>query len=402
MENTTIEGLYTTSQTFVRRVDTKIHRYLYSQINWDNWLIAIKGARGVGKTTLILQHVKETFGDNLEKALYVSLDNMWFANHSLSELVEYHYTHGGTHIFIDEVHRYPHWQTVIKNMTDEYPDLHIVYTGSSMLRMDSREGDLSRRQLTYTLHGLSFREFMLFEQGEEWPVVPLEELLSHHLRIAMKLTENTRVLQYFERYLQYGYYPLFMRDKDGFGSRLQTVIRSVLTDDLPAVEDVTYATQQKVMRMLMILAERVPQTPKMNELYASLETNREQGLRMLSMLRRADLLQTLSSENKNLKSLSKPDKIYLNNPNLMNALTPRVDVGTLRETFFLNQLQAVSEVIYPKQGDFLVDHKYLFEVGGKNKTFEQIKDQPDSFLAIDGIETGHRNRIPLWMFGLLY
>lgn len=220
MENTTIEGLYTTSQTFVRRVDTKIHRYLYSQINWDNWLIAIKGARGVGKTTLILQHVKETFGDNLEKALYVSLDNMWFANHSLSELVEYHYTHGGTHIFIDEVHRYPHWQTVIKNMTDEYPDLHIVYTGSSMLRMDSREGDLSRRQLTYTLHGLSFREFMLFEQGEEWPVVPLEELLSHHLRIAMKLTENTRVLQYFERYLQYGYYPLFMRDKDGFGSRL--------------------------------------------------------------------------------------------------------------------------------------------------------------------------------------
>ena len=366
-------------------------------------MIAIKGARGVGKTTLILQHIKETFDEtNIEKALYVSLDNMWFANHTLSELVEYHHSHGGTHIFLDEVHRYPHWQTVIKTITDEYPDLHIVYTGSSVLRMDSHEGDLSRRQLTYNMHGLSFREFIRFEIGEKWPKITWDDLLSNHVGIAMKLTENTRVLLHFEHYLKYGYYPFYLRDIDGFDNRLQTVVRTVLTDDLTAVENITFATQQKVMRMLMILAEKAPQTPKMNELYALLETNREQGLRMLSMLQRAALLQTLSSENKNFSSLVKPDKIYLNNPNLMYALTSRVDIGTLRETFFLNQLSAMMEVNYPKQGDFLVGHKYLFEVGGKSKTFVQIKDMPNSFLAVDDIETGHRNRIPLWMLGLLY
>lgn len=403
MEDSSFESLYLASQTLVRRVSTDIHRYLHDKINWDNWLIAIKGARGVGKTTLVLQHIKETFGDdNPEKVLYVSLDNMWFANHTLSELVRYHYTHGGTHIFLDEVHRYPHWQTVIKNMTDEYPDLHITYTGSSMLRMDSHEGDLSRRQRTYTMHGLSFREFFLFETGEKWPTVTLEELFDSHLRIAMRLTEHTRVLPYFERYMKYGYYPFYKRDIDGFDVRLQTVIRTVLTEDLPAVEDITYSTQQKVMRMLMILAEKVPQTPKMNELYAILETNREQGLRMLSILQRAALLQTLSTEAKNLNGLAKPDKIYLNNPNLMYALSPRASIGTLRETFFLNQLSVGHGVNYPKQGDFYVDHRYLFEVGGPNKTFEQIKDQPDSFLAVDGIEMGHHNRIPLWMFGLLY
>lgn len=403
MENDSFESLYRLSQTLVRRVETDIHRYLYDQINWDNWLIAIKGARGIGKTTMVLQHIKETFeGNDLDKALYVSLDNMWFANRTLSELVEYHYTHGGTHIFLDEVHCYPHWQTVIKNMTDEYPDLHITYTGSSMLKMDSHEGDLSRRQLTYTMCGLSFREFMLFETGRKWPVVSLDELLSDHLRIAMDLTRDVRVLPFFELYLKYGYYPFYKRDLDGFDNRLQTVIRTVLADDLTAVENITYSTQQKLKRMLMILSERVPQTPKMNELYALLETNREQGYRMLSMLQRAALLQTLSAENKNMHSLNKPDKIYLNNPNLMYALTPRADIGTLRETFFCNQLSSIADVNYPKHGDFLVAHKYLFEVGGKGKSFEQIRDLPDSYLAVDGIETGHRNRIPLWMFGLLY
>ena len=403
MENSSFESLYRVSQALVRRIDTEVHRYLYDKINWDNWLVAIKGARGVGKTTLVLQHIKETFGEeNQEKALYVSLDNMWFANHTLSELIEYHYTHGGTHIFLDEVHRYPHWQTVIKNMTDEYPDMHIVYTGSSMLQMNSHEGDLSRRQRTYTMHGMSFREYILFETGENWPVMTLEELLDGHLKMAVRMTEHIRVLHYFERYLKCGYYPFYKRDIDGFDERLQTVIRTILTEDLPAVEDITYATQQKVMRMLMILAEKVPQTPKMNELYAILETNREQGLRMLSMLQRAALIQTLSKENKNLRSISKPDKIYLNNPNLMFSLTPQVDVGTLRETFFLNQMSMVAEVNYPQQGDFLVNHKYLFEVGGKSKNFDQIKDLPDSYLAVDGVETGHRNKIPLWMFGLLY
>ena len=402
METTSFESLYNTSQRLVSLASTNKHRYLYNQINWENWLIAIKGARGVGKTTLILQHIKETFAENPEQALYISLDNIWFSNHTLSDIVDYHYTHGGTHIFIDEIHRYPHWQKIIKNMADEYPDLHIVYTGSSMLLMDNNEGDLSRRQIVYTLHGMSFREFLSFENEGDWPVITLDELLSHHVKIAAQITGKTKILKEFSHYLEYGCYPFYMRDFDGFPTRLQTVVNAVIHEDMPAVEDITYATQQKISKMLMILAEHVPQTPKMNELYASLETNREQGMRMLSMLERAALLQILSTKNKNLNKMSKPEKIYLDNPNLMYALTKKVDVGTLRETFFINQLSAVADVNYPTKGDFIVNDRFLFEVGGKNKTFDQIKDIPNSFLAIDGVETGHANRIPLWMFGMLY
>jgi len=206
----------------------------------------------------------------------------------------------------------------------------------------------------------------------------------------------------FESYLEHGYYPFYKEEMDDFYERLKKTVYAILNEDIPAIEEITYPTVQKLQRMLMILAERVPQTPKMNELYAILETTREQGLKMMSLLQRAALLQLLSTETREFHHLLKPDKIYLNNPNLMYALTGQPDKGTLRETFFINQLSAVADVCYPRRGDFLVNHKYLFEVGGKNKTFDQIKGIPDSFLAIDGVETGFGNRIPLWMFGLLY
>lgn len=402
MEIQTIEGLYLTSNRMVARTTTAFHRYLYEQIKWNAWMIGIKGARGVGKTTMLLQRIKEEFHDSPEKALYVSLDNMWFKTHSLSEVVEYHYTHGGTHIFIDEIHKYENWQTLIKNIADEYPDLHVVYTGSSMLKIDQNEGDISRRQLIYTLHGMSFREYLAFEGVMEIPAVSLDYLLTNHQRIAMDVSSEVRVLGHFETYLKHGYYPFYKKDGDGFEQRLQSVIRTVLYEDLPAVEDISYETIRKTERMLMILAEHVPQTPNMNELYSQLETNRNLGMKMLYLLERAALLSLLTSEAKNMKQLAKPDKIFLNNSNLMYALSANIQIGTVREVFFNSQLAATNEVSYPKQGDFLVNHKYLFEVGGRKKSFEQIKDVPDSYLAVDSTETGHGNRIPLWMFGLLY
>ncbi len=402
MENTSLSSLYRTSARLVGHTTTAFHRYLYDHINWNNRLTAIKGARGVGKTTMLLQAVKENFTEHPEKALYVSLDNLWFASHSLTDVVDYHYTHGGTHLFLDEVHKYPRWQTLIKNIYDEYPDMHVVFTGSSILKIDNSKADLTRRMTDYSLHGLSFREFLFFEAGITIPVVPLEELLSEHVRIAMQLTEQVKILPLFEKYLISGYYPFYKDDADGFGEHLKKVIYAVLNEDVPAVCEITYPTIQKLQRMLMILAERIPQTPKMNELYAILETTREQGLKMLNLLQRSDLLHLLSTEAKELNHLVKPDKIYLNNPNLMFALTERSDKGTLRETFFINQLSVVAEVNYPRKGDFLIDHKYLFEVGGKNKNFDQIKDIPCSYLAVDDVETGFGNRIPLWMFGLLY
>lgn len=402
MEDTSIESLYRTSARLVKGVKTSIHRHLYNEINWDNWLIAIKGARGVGKTTLILQHIKETFTKSPSQALYVSLDNLWFTTHTLSEVVEYHYTHGGTHIFIDEIHKYPHWQTLIKNMTDEYQDLHIVYTGSSMLKMSAEEGDLSRRQRIYTLRGLSFREFLLFDKGIAVSPLKLEDLLASHEEIAMRLTEKVKILQLFESYLHHGYYPFYKREADGFGDRLQSVVKTILYEDLPYVEPVTHATIRKALQMLVILAKSIPQTPNMSELYNVLETNREQGMKMLGFLESASLIRTLTTEKKRMRNLAKPDKIYLDNTNLMYALAVKTEVGTIRETFFLNQSDAVGEVTYPTTGDFLIDGRWLFEVGGRHKSFDQIKDIADSFLAIDDVETGHGNKIPLWMFGMLY
>lgn len=401
MEENTVEGIYRLFHRKLNAVPTTFIRYLYHQINWNDRLIGIKGARGVGKTTLILQHIKEHFPDR-DKALYVSLDNLWFTTHSLTDLVEYHYTHGGTHLFLDEIHRYPKWQTILKNLYDDYPDLNIVYTGSSMLEIDSSQGDLSRRQIVYHLAGLSFREFLYFENDIKVEPVTLEELLSRHVEIASFITSGTKILPLFEKYLKIGYYPFYKSTFEGYEFRLQEVVRQVIESDLPAVEDAQYITIQKVKKMLMILAERVPHTPKMSELYKELETNREQGLKMLYALERGGLLALLTTEVKNYRSLSRPDKIYLNNTNLMYALSPRVDIGNIRETFFLNQLSAFHEVLLPATGDFFVDRKYLFEVGGRTKTFEQIKDIPDSYLAVDATEIGHHNRIPLWMVGLLY
>ena len=402
MEESSLSGLYRTSTRLIDQTSTSFHRYLYGQIDWTSRLTAIKGARGVGKTTMMLQSIKERFSEQPERALYISLDNLWFANHPLSEVVEYHYTHGGTHLFLDEVHKYPSWQIVMKNIYDGYPKLHVVFTGSSMLKIDNSKADLSRRLSDYTLHGLSFREFLSFEAGIDVPAVPLEELLANHVEIARQITSQVKILPLFEKYLEYGYYPFYKEDFDNYHEKLKKTVYTVLNEDVPAIEEITYPSIQKLQRMLMILAERVPQTPKMNELYAILETTREQGLKMLSLLQRAALMLLLSSETKEIQHLSKPDKIYVHNPNLMYALTDYPDKGTLRETFFINQLSSVAEVSYPRKGDFIVNRKYLFEVGGRNKTFNQIKDIPNSFLAIDGVETGFFNRIPLWLFGMLY
>ncbi|MBQ8656508.1 MAG: ATP-binding protein [Prevotella sp.] len=391
---------------FQRRLQatpTDFFRYLYHQIDWNDALIGIKGPKGCGKTTLIMQHIKQTFkGSDLERVLYVSLDNLWFTTHDILDVVEQHYTHGGTHIFIDEIHYYKQWKTLLKNLNDDFPNLHIVYTGSSMLQIGSSEADLSRRQTMYEMRGMSFREYLEYEGIYRQPTLTLPQLLADHVQIAMELCTETRVLEHFKHYLEVGYYPFYKSVHHGYYQRLESVVNQIIEVDYPNIDDVTQSTIRKTKKLLMLLAERVPQVPNMKELYRELETDRNQGLKMLNALERGGLLQLLGDNTKSADNLSRPEKIYLNNPTLMYALTPRVDVGTLRETFFMNQLSQGHEVRYPAAGDFLVDRKYLFEVGGKGKTFDQIKDVSDSYLAVDNVETGHKNRIPLWMFGLLY
>ncbi|MCI7016719.1 MAG: AAA family ATPase [Prevotella sp.] len=403
MKEERIEELLRVFNRRLLATPTDFHRYLFYEIDWEDKLIGIKGPRGSGKTTLLLQHIKKIFhGNELDKVLYVSLDNIWFADNSIYDLVDYHYTHGGTHIFIDEIHYEPQWQTMLKNLSDNYPAMYIVYTGSSMLEIDAHEGDLSRRQAMYELRGMSFREYLEFEGVVKYEKYTLEDLLAHHIEIAIDINSKINVLAYFNKYLREGYYPFYKSVRHGLANRLLATVNQVIENDYPQIDEVTVSTIRKTKKMLMVLAGCVPQLPNMSQLYHELETDRNHGLKMLWALERGGLLLLLGGKTKSINQLSRPDKIYINNPTLMFALTPHADIGNVRETFFMNQLSQSHELCYPKTGDFMVDGKYLFEIGGKGKGFTQIKDIPDSYLAVDDTEIGRGARIPLWLFGMLY
>jgi len=401
METSELQPLFDKYHRKLSKIDLRFKRYLYSQINWDARFIGIKGPRGVGKTTMLLQNILERYSD-IDQTLYASLDDLWFASHSLIDLVDWAWQHGIMRLYLDEVHRYDQWAVTLKNIYDDYPDMSIIYTSSSLLIMDNAKVDLSRRQTVYTLYGMSFREYLELEGIIKLDDIPLEDLLQNHVRHAMRITSAIKVAPLFETYLRHGYYPFYRESIEDFSIRLRETIPVVIDNDLPAVEKVTFETLQKVKRLLMIISEQVPFNPNMSILWRQLDTNNELGLRMLYALDKAQILGLLTAKAKNYKQLIKPDKIFLGNTNLMNVLCSRVDKGNERETFFYSQLIVKNQASYPKQGDFLIDDKYLFEVGGKGKTFEQIADVPSSFLAVDDIEIGHGSRIPLWMFGMLY
>lgn len=401
MEKAEIQPLYDNYHRKIAKIGLNFKRYLYSKINWKARMIGIKGARGVGKTTMLLQHILENYED-IDETLYASMDDLWFATHTLMDLVDWADRHGITRLYLDEVHRYKTWSETLKNIYDSYPDMRIIYTSSSLLAMDNGKVDLSRRQTLYTLQGLSFREFLEFENVYRMPPLSMEVLLHDHVKIAMNITKDIKIEPLFEAYLEHGHYPFYKEERDDFFAHLQEIVSVVIDNDLPAVENMSYETIQKTKRLLMIISEHVPFEPNMSELWKQLATNNELGLRMLYSLDKAQILSLLTEKTKSYKYLYKPDKIFVNNTNLMHALCPHVEIGNARETFFQNQMAVAHKVNTPNKGDFFVDGQYLFEVGGKNKTFDQIKDVPNSFLAIDDTEVGFANRIPLWMFGLTY
>ena len=396
-----IQLAYDVSMARIREVETRFHRYLYSDIDWNVRILALNGPRGVGKTTMFLQYLKE-HPVEAEKALYISLDTAWLEAREIFELAKYHVEHGGTRLFLDEVHYLKDWQRLVKNLYDNFKGLRIAYTGSSILRMAEGYGDLSRRQVAYTLAGLSFREYLQLEGVCDENPVRLPELLKSHVALAERITEGLRILPHFEAYLRHGYYPFYREDALHFPDKLRQVVNQVLDVDLPKAEDVTPETVRKIRKMLTILAASTPQTPRLGALCRDLGMEWRQGVKVIYALRRAGLLGLLAEDADALKHLGAPSKIYCDNTNLMSVLTASPDKGTGREAFFNNQLSVGNQPTYPKDGDFLVDGKYLFEVGGAKKTFGQIKDIPNSFLAVDGTEVGRGNRIPLWLFGFLY
>lgn len=405
MEENDIRLLLETSSRLIEEVSLDFRRYLCPKIEWGDRLICIKGPKGCGKTTLILQHIKETFGAGSDTAVYLALDHIWFASHDVLEVVEWLYAHGCTHLFLDEVHHAEHWARLVKTICDSYPKLNLVFSGSSVLQLTSAQADLSRRQAVYNLEGLSFREFLRFEEGLEFSSLSLEDIVSRHRAVALEISRRRKVLPFFEVYLRRGYYPFGNEAKSQFGERLAAVVGTVLDVDFPKVVDVSASTVRKTKKMLMILASSCPQTPNMSELYAELETDRNAGIKMFDVLEKAELVASAALDGKNakLKRLGVAEKLFLGDTNLMYALVARPDIGAVRETFFANQMRAAGlHFSIPSSGDFKVENRWLFEIGGKGKGFSQIKDKPDSYVVNDGVETGIGNKIPLWLFGFLY
>ena len=378
-------------------------RYLLDKINWSDRLIALKGARGSGKTTLLLQQIKF----NLKKediALYASLDNLYFLENTLLDLAEDFVLQGGTHLFLDEVHKYPNWSREIKLIYDQFPNLKTTFTSSSMLEIYKGESDLSRRAVSYFLKELSFREFIYFEKQLELPTYSLNEILENHQKIAREIIAVLPTpIKEFKNYLEYGNYPYFIENKESYLMKLTQTIQLILELDLSAIENISYDDSRKIKKLLVAIAQSVPFTPNISKLSERLGISRVFLINALKLLNRADLIMELYTPTKGIGALTKPEKLYLNNTNLIFALAKeQASVGTLRETFFANQMKQIHEIHLAEKGDFIINKKYTFEIGGKNKLTKQIKGINDSFLVRDDLEIGSLNIIPLYLFGFMY
>jgi hypothetical protein len=385
------------------RVQINSVRSMLGLINWKARLIGVKGARGIGKTTLLLQYIKLNLHKELDKTLYISMDYIWFNSNSLVDLAKEFHQKGGKYLFIDEVHKYPNWAQEIKNIYDFYPDLQIVFTGSSLLEILNARTDLSRRAVIYTMQGLSFREYLQIEKKVSFSMLKLEDILNNHSTIARTILEELKPFQYFETYLQTGYYPFFQEESDLYLHRLNEVINLMLEIELPLLRGVDMAYISKIKQLISIIAKAVPFTPNVSKLSEKIQINRNTLLSYFHYLDEVNLTKNVFKENTGINLLQKPMKVYLENANLMYLLAKEeVNTGNLRETFFANQVGYQHILNYSSHTDFLVDEKYLFEIGGKNKNKKQLLGKPNSYVVQDDIEIGRNETIPLWLFGFLY
>ena len=393
-------------ESFIKKLaitNTSFVRSLMNEIEWEARLIGIKGARGVGKTTLLLQYIKMNLPMD-KTVLYASVDNIWFSEHKLYDLASDFVKRGGKYLFLDEVHKYPNWSQELKNIYDDLPELHVVFTGSSLLEILNAKSDLSRRAIVYEMQGLSFREFLMFYKNIRIPVASLQEVLENAGDICLGINEQCRPVQMFNEYLHDGYYPFFTGNREDYYINIENIVNLILEQEMPLLCGVDPAYIRKLKALLSILASSVPYEVDITKLAGTIGLTRNSVITYLQNLDRAELLKLLYSDLTSVKKMQKPDKIYLQNPNLLYAIaSTSVQIGTARETFAISQLSVNHEIEYGKtQGDFVVDHKYTFEVGGADKTFKQIADLPDSFILADNIEYATGKKLPLWIIGLTY
>ena len=398
-----MEALFKKHKMLISQINTGIVREMMHSVNWEKQLVAIRGSRGVGKTTLIRQYIKQKFGISAGEALYCVMDSMYFANHTLLELAEQFHLMGGTHLFLDEVHRYPTWSREIKEIIDLYPNMKITFTGSSLIQILNADADLSRRVLSYTMEGLSFREYLQFYKGIHIPVYSLEDILTNYDDICAETNKLCHPQPLFEEYLRVGYFPFYDGEEEEYYSRIENVIDFIVGQELPQFCGVDPANTRKVKALIQFLADSVPYELNIAKLSARLELNKNTVLSYINSLGRAELLMLLYSDSKTITRLQKPDKIYLHDPNMFYALGYGEKIGTIRECFLINQLSVNHTVEYGKeQGDFIIDGNITIEVGGPDKTFVQVANIPNSYIFADRIELPVGKKLPLWMAGLVY
>lgn len=399
-----METLYARHDQYLQVTPTEIVRQCMYDIDWNAPILSLRGPKGVGKSTLMRQHIKLNYAADDRSVLYCSVDGIYFSTHKLIDLATLFYRNGGKHLYLDEIHKYENWSREIKEIGDLYPDLQIVLSGSSLLSLNDGQADLSRRCINHDISGLSFREYLRFYKGIDVPRFRLEDILQRPVEICRLLNGLCKPVVEFHEYLRVGYYPFYLHYSRSYSTAIEQVINHVIDQELPAICHVEVANCRKIKALMGILCSTVPFEVDISRMSIQSGLQRNTVIDYLSYLQKAGLLQLLYSDIKNVKKMQKPDKIYLENSNMLYALAiSDVPIGTARETFVVNQFTYEHEVEYgKKQGDFRVDGTYVFEVGGIGKSFEQIADVPSSYILADDIDSPQGKKLPIWLVGLLY
>lgn len=389
-----MDSLFQQFSKHLSTIPTDFQRYMSTRINWNARMLGLVGARGVGKSTLILQHIKSH--PDVQQTLYVSADDLYFTRHTLVELAEDFTKHGGKRLFIDEIHKYEGWSQSLKLIYDQNPNLKIVFTGSSVLDILKGSADLSRRAVMYRMQGLSFREYLHFFHNIQLAPLPVQDIVNHRV----KIPGVEHPLPLFQDYLRRGYYPFGQEEE--YETLLKQTIINTLEVDIPMYASMNVSTGRKLKQLLAIIAESVPLKPNISQIASATSVSRNSIADYLLLIEQAGLIMQLRDAVGGIRSLGKVDKIYLENPNLAYALSEQAaNIGNIRETFFFNQMRVNQNVIASPASDFQIEGM-TFEVGGKNKSQKQISSVANGFVVKDDIEFGYLNVVPLWAFGLNY
>ena len=396
-----IEILFKKYAYINKKIDTiDYKRYFFNIVDFNERLIGIVGARGVGKTTFLLQYL-EGLGIADDKKLYFSVDSILGSDETLFDIAESFSNLGGEVLVIDEIHKYPNFELALKEIYD-FLDIQVIFSGSSAIVLEHKKADLSRRAVLYRVKGLSFREFLEFKLGQTFETYTLSNILEHHTILAKEISKYIKPLVYFKEYLQFGYYPFYFETPDTYYLKLEETVNVVVESDLPMIFNIEPSNIMKLKQLVAYICNSKPYELNLTNLASKIGINRKTLYLYIHYLTLGDIFLKVLPKAKGDTVFSKPSKLYLNNTNLNYAYCDMQESGTLRESFFVNQLDKNYRIEYSKIGDFLIEDKYIVEIGGKNKSYKQIKDVDHSFVVADEIEVGFGNKIPLWLFGFLY